>query len=88
MYSVSLYSNISTKEFAITVRDFQKSKHWRLVDSTHLPMRVDSREDVFKPFFEIANFEDKSDAKRFATVVEAGFALAKWKKISVKVKKG
>lgn len=89
MYSVAVHTNEINESYSMTVRDFARSTHWRPVDTVNSMqdpiMMRDTREDDYKPFTVIAQFDNETDARKFSAVIESAYALAGWTRETVKI---
>ncbi len=82
MYQVLVNVDKDSKEFAISVRRLESSQHWKLKDGFYF----DSSDKNPRPFFVQANANDETDGRKFAAVIEAGYALLSYKRVYVKSK--
>lgn len=82
MYTVAINIDHTKKTFALTVRDVTRSQHWKMIDER--TMR-DTRESVVKPFTVLMCKNTETEARKFATVIEAAYELMGFTREMVKV---
>jgi hypothetical protein len=85
MYSVALHTNTQAKTFAMTVRDFARSKHWTTDSKDYPYVYFDERDALYKGFAVLAEFATETEARKFAAVLEGAYALAGYSRETVKV---
>lgn len=91
MYTVALNTEQTSKTFSMTVRDFEKSPHWKCVneyassEGWNPVIYRDTRENDIKPFAVMAHFDSETEARKFSSVMEAAYLAAGWARETVKV---
>lgn len=89
MYTVAINIDNANQRYSMTVRDFERSRHWQAFTriSPSLPtIWSDSREtDVWKPFVQLSEHATETEARKFAAVIESAYSLAGWSRDLVKV---
>lgn len=85
MYSVAVSTNTQAKTFAMTVRDFKRSPHWQTDSKDYPYVYTDSRDALYKGFAVLAEFATETEARKFAAVLESAYALANYRRETVKV---
>jgi len=85
MYSVALNTNTQAKTFAMTVRDFARSNYWTTDSKDYPYVYFDERDTFSKGFAVLAEFDTETEARKFAAVLEGAYALAGYRRETVKV---
>ena len=87
MYTVAININHYNRTYSLTCRDLKRSPHWQSQGGDVWSIR-DTRETEVKLFTVLYTSNLEAIARKFATVVEAGYELAGYTREMVKVVDG
>ena len=80
MYTVAYYSDLENKNFSVTCRDLEKSKHWKRISDNKIFDSSSSQKRIYTIF----SVDKQNSAKKTKVRLEDTFTLSGFKKIPVK----